>query len=241
MKKIPGFRISTLSERKEFYKNEFSIKKVKNWFKARKLSIPQLCALDPGSETGIIIKKSLKGNILYFPFNELSKKINEYFPEDLYYDRNQYKNYKKVLKTMNFKGIISQELVFDIDSDNIKCNHPKNQYVCKRCLKESYKWTLKLEELLKKLNFKKIELAYSGRGFHIHVLDKSTFYLSKKERDKLNKKFSRFPIDPWVSRGNIRLIRMPYSLNSLVSRIATPIKIKKRFNTKIGIPRFLKC
>ncbi len=53
----------------------------------------------------------------------------------------------------------------------------------------------------------------------------------------VNKKFSNFPIDDWVSSGNKSLIRLPYSLNSLVSRIVTPIN--KVFTIKTGIPKFL--
>jgi len=157
----------------------------------------------------------------------------------LYYDRNIYKDYKKILKTLKFNNYISQELAFDVDADNIICDHPKNKSVCKKCLNKIYKAALKMKGEINDLGFKKIEIVYSGRGFHVHVMDKKASLLSVKERSSLNKKFKKFPIDPWVSRGYIRLIRMPYSLNSLVSRKTMPIKTKK-FSSKTGVPKFLK-
>jgi len=233
------FRPSTLSEREEFYEKEFSITKIKAFFRKNKMKIPQICALDAGTETGIIIDKKLKNTMLYFPFNELKEKIKKYTPEDVYYDRNIYSNPKNVLKSLNFNSWLSQELVFDIDSDNIKCNHSKNQPLCKKCLIKSYKGAVKMKKQLKKY-FDNILLLYSGRGFHIHILDKKAYNLTKNEREKLNKTFSKFPIDPWVSRGYIRLIRMPYSLNSLVSRKVIPLYNKYQINEKDTIPNFLK-
>lgn len=232
------YRASTLSERKQFYSNEFSLSKVKKWFKGRKL--PQICAVDAGSETNIIKNKKLKGKMLYFKFSEIIEKIRKYAPEDVYYDRNQYKNPDKAIEALNFKNFTSQELVFDIDSDNIKCSHSNNQ-VCGICIEKAYQYSLDMMNELKK-KFKKIKLVYSGRGFHIHVLDKKTSILTIKQRPILVKKFLKYPIDPWVSRGYISLIRMPYTLNGLVSRIVTPIN-KKGFSEKIKritMPKFLR-
>jgi len=232
------FRPSTLIERKEFYEKEFSIRKVKSWFRGQKL--PQLCAVDAGTSTGIIIDKNLKNQLLYFSFSDLKKKIKKYLPEDVYYDRSQYKDYKKVLKTLKFHDWNSQELVFDIDSDNIECDHPKEQIVCNKCVKGAYYWTKKLKRELEK-NFKKIKVVYSGRGFHLHVLDKKASLLNRNERSELSEKLAeKYPIDPWVSRDYIRLIRLPYSLHAVVSRKAIPINLSKNFNEKDAIPKFLK-
>jgi len=226
-------RHSTLSEREQFYKSEFNIKKVKAWFKASSLPLPQLCALDPGTETGIIKDKKLKNNLLYFPFSELKKQILKYLPEDLYYDRNRYTNPKQILKTFNFKPHISQELVFDIDCDNLSSKKPSPANI-----KKTFQQAIKIKEELES-GFAKVIIVYSGRGFHVHVLDSRASKLTIKDRETLNKHFSKYAIDPWVSRGYIRLIRMPYSLNSLVSRIVTPIKNNK-FPVKETIPKFLK-
>ena len=65
------------------------------------------------------------------------------------------------------------------------------------------------------------------------------YKMSIEERKKLNKHFKKFPIDEWVSGGYIRLIRMPYSLNSLVSRRAIEVKEQKLKLSK-SIPKFLR-
>src|SRR3989338_6437417 len=111
------FRKSTLNERKEFYEKEFSIAKVKAWFKKNNMPLPQLCAVDAGSESGIILDKKNKDKMLYFKFSELKGKIKKYLPEDIYYDRNRYKSPDKILKTLDFNNLknrVSEELVFDI-------------------------------------------------------------------------------------------------------------------------------
>ena len=234
-----SFKPSTLDERREFYEKEFDIIKLKKWFRERGLKLPQLCAIDAGSETGIIIDKRLKGKMLYFPFNELRKKIKQYIPEDLYYDRNIYENPSKILKTFRFNNYIGQELVFDIDSDNIECKCLNKKELCDSCIRGVFNYAKKMKKKLEKY-FDNIEIVYSGRGFHVHVFDKKAFFLSVKEREELNKKLSKFPIDPWVSGGYIRLIRMPYSLNGLVSRKVIPIRKSLKFSKEKIYPLFLK-
>ncbi len=243
MKKRYEFRPSTLDERKKFYEKEFSLKRAKKWFKDNKIRVPQMCAIDAGGDTGIIIDKRLKGSMLYFSLSELEYKIKKYVPEDVYYDRNYYENYKKTLKNLNFRKWKEQELVFDIDADNIPCAHSKKNQVCKKCLTRAYFYTMKIKKILKgKLNFKKLRIVYSGRGFHIHIFDKKSFSLSLKERKKIVDRLEKFPIDPWVTRGYMYLIRMPFSLNGLVSRKVIPLNSKKISNDfyKKSIPEFLR-
>lgn len=228
------YRPSSLKERKSFYEHEFSIKKVKSFFKGRKL--PQVCALDAGSDTGIILNKKLNGVMFYLLFKDLKKKIEKYIPEDLYYDRNIYKNPKEFLNNLNSKGYLKQELIFDVDTDNIKCKCRGKHKVCDKCLDKAYKQTLKMNKTLKKY-FKKTRIVYSGKGFHIHVLDKRAYSMDNEERKQFVKKFRKFPIDPWVSTGNISLVRMPYSLNATVSRIVLPLN---KFQSKKTIPKFLR-
>ena len=224
------FRPSTISEREEFYHIEFSIKKVKSWFKKHNLPLPQICALDAGTDTGIILEKKHKGNMLYFKFKDLIKKIKQYAPEDVYYDRNTYRNPKKVLNKLNFEDYQSQELVFDLDVENMA------EDVNDKSLQKLYKITLKMKEELEE-KFEKVHIVYSGRGFHIHIGDKCTKVMTLPERKAINAEFIDYPIDPWVSKGFIRLIRMPYSLNAIVSRTVLPIS--KKFNPKKTYPKFM--
>ena len=74
--------------------------------------------------------------------------------------------------------------------------------------------------------FSDLRVVYSGRGYHLHVLDTKAFALTTKERLDLAQQAKQegFHIDEWVTSGEYRLIRLPYSLNGLVSRIALPLK-----------------
>jgi DNA primase catalytic subunit len=231
------YRPSTLAERRTYYENEFSESKVKAWFRGRET--PQLCAVDAGSETNVIIDRKLKDKLLYFHFSELKNRLARYVPEDVYYDRNTYKDPEKTLESLDFNEHEKQELAFDIDVDNIPCRHARREKVCNVCLSKAFGWAVKMKARLEE-EFNKTRVVYSGRGFHIHVLDEKAFQLTIKEREKLNRRFSAYPLDPWVSRGYIRLIRMPYTLNALVSRIAKPVDARRAFDPSTAIPKFLK-
>jgi DNA primase catalytic subunit len=74
--------------------------------------------------------------------------------------------------------------------------------------------------------FSSMKIVYSGRGFHIHVFDPQVYALSTNERRQIaqNVKEKGFKIDEWVTAGNMHLIRLPYSLHGLVSRVVVPVK-----------------
>jgi len=244
-------RHTTLAEREDYYKNEFSMEKVEAWFKDNGLPLPQLYAVDMGSETGIIKNKEKMGKMTTMRPENIHGKIIDCVPEDVYYDRNRYKDPELALQKLNFKEVFSdpnfdgQQLTFDIDPENIKCDcKSKFPHFCEKCMGEAVKQSIKLAEKLGE-QFKRTGLVYSGRGMHVHVFDKEAFKLSIEEREKINETIKEFPIDPWVSRGKIRLIRLPYSLNGLVSRIVLPLTIDeaRKFNpvsTDATVPGFMK-
>lgn len=244
------FKPSSLKQREIFYKSEFNIEKVKEWFKKNNLPFPQIFAVDMGSETGIIKNKEKKNKIINLKAENLKEKFIKYLPEDVYYDRNIYKDPEKILKELNFEGVwqsdnfLGQELVFDIDPENIDCRCKKKfPEFCEECMRKAVEKAIALAEFLQE-RFENIGLVYSGRGMHVHVFDKDAFKLTIKEREELNEEVKEFNVDAWVSRGYIRLIRLPYSLNALVSRIATPLTLgeAKKFNplkSKKIIPKFL--
>ena len=70
-----------------------------------------------------------------------------------------------------------------------------------------------------------VKAVYSGRGFHLHVLDKESYQLNTEQRQELaaQVKEAGFHIDEWVTAGEMRLIRLPFSLNGAVSRIVLPL------------------
>lgn len=229
-------RPSTLKERKKFYSKEFDIKKSLSFFKIK----PKYFAVDLGTETNIIKYPEKKNKLIYFKPKNLKSKLLYFLPEDVYYDRNLHKGNKLCffcLKTKNYfkcKDFLGQELVFDIDADNLDCNC-KN--ICNKCIIKSIQNAFNIVEELKK-DFENIKIVYSGRGCHIHVFDKKAYKLSISERKKLAKKFKKYGLDQWVTEGKIRLVRLPYTLNALVSRIVLPIKNKEKLNLKSAIPKF---
>ena len=240
------FRPATLKERKEFYDKEFKISKVGSFFNNK----PQLLAIDAGTDTGIIRNKKDIWSLFYLKYNELKDMIDTYVPEDIYYDRNIYSNVNWRLKHLDkkvfgTKHCLGQELCFDIDPENVPCNcKTKYPWFCEKCLRATIPFGIKLTNKLKE-DFRKIQLVYTGRGCHVHVFDTKAYSLNLKERKILNNKVKKYCIDPWVSEGNIHLIRLPYSLNGLVSRIVLPLTLKQAesfdpvTNEKI-IPKFLK-
>jgi len=224
------FKPASIKVRKSFYADEFSLSRARSFFRGHP---PQLCALDAGTDTGIIANKKHKGYLFYFRWNDLNEKILQYLPEDVYYDRNRYGDPEEVLRTLKFSKWLEQELVFDVDADNIPC---PCGHVCEKCLEKAYLATKALDKVLHE-RFNETFIVYSGAGFHIHVADRKAYRLSIPEREAINKELSKYPIDPWVSRGYIRLIRMPFTLNGTVSRIVMPVKNRPGKST---VPRFLR-
>lgn len=241
MKEDP-FRISTLAERRRFYEKEFSLAKARRWFYAHHLPVPQICALDPGTDSRVMKKKAWGNALFYVRFDEVQEKALKYLPEDIYYDRNQYDDAEEVLKTLCFPHTNRQELAFDIDANNIACMHTKEREVCGQCVEKAWEAArLLVRELRGHFHYRKIVLIYSGRGFHVHVLDEKAFTLSYQQRALLARCFQKLPIDPWVTRGYIRLLRVPFTLNGVVSRVAVPLATPNDDSFRIqSIPRFLR-
>ncbi len=225
-----GMKYATLMERKQFYTQEFSPKKVSEWFKGGIGNTK--FAVIIGRHTKIFpekYKEDASTTIIIDEFKDLEDlrgQILEFLPEAVYYDRNVYDaNRKKV----------GQELAFDLDPENITCPiHGSLEDKMKRHQGLSFceiefdmvkKEAIGLYDFLETC-FSDIEIVYSGRGFHLHVLDPNAYKLNTKKRLSLAReaKQAGFHIDEWVTSGEYRLIRLPYSLNGLVSRITLPLR-----------------
>jgi DNA primase catalytic subunit len=223
-------RYATLDERKQFYTLEFSIQKAAGWFKhglgntkfaviiGRHTKIyPEKYKHD--ASTTIIIDE-------YKTLEDARQQVLEFLPEAVYYDRSIYdENDNK----------IGQELAFDLDPENITC--PIHGSLADKMKRQQGLSFCELElDMVKKeaiglygflsARFHDVWAVYSGRGFHLHVLDSEAYRLSAQERLELAKQVKQagFHIDEWVTSGEMRLIRLPYSLNGLVSRIVLPLK-----------------
>jgi DNA primase catalytic subunit len=225
-----GMRYSTLEERKQFYSSEFNLEKVAQWFDAQHGKVK--FAVIIGRHTGIYLEKykeDASTTIIideYTNLEDVEKQVTEFLPEAVYYDRNRYD------KNDNKTG---QELAFDLDPENITCpihgsladKMKRNQGLsfCEIELEMVKHEATGLYKLLAN-RFSEVRAVYSGRGFHLHVLDQEAYKLSTKERLDLAHQVKKqgFHIDEWVTSGEMRLIRLPYSLNGLVSRIVLPLK-----------------
>lgn len=243
-----GFSNSSLKQRKEFYK-KLNIKKIKEWVKFRKGKNVYSFIVAKG--TNIYLKKyeNIRHDMMliddYENLKEVKEYLIDYLPESVYYDRNLYKDlsefkkspekYKSAWKNKNFLG---QELAIDLDPENITCpkcggfikrmRKKQGLSFCEECFKLVKQETYRLYKFLNK-RFNKLRLIYSGRGFHIHVLDKNVFEWNKTKRIKFSRLLNKnkFKHDSWVTTGESRFIRLPYSLNGIVNKMALPLKIRE--------------
>jgi hypothetical protein len=246
-----GMRYATLTERQLFYEKEFDLQSVDRWLKPL-ATYHIVFAIIMGRHTHIFrpeYAEDVSTTILienYVNLEYVRREILDFLPESVYYDRNLYDAKGKVM---------GQGLAFDLDPENLTCpihgtledKMKKHQGLsfCKIELKMVTEETRKLYERLQQL-FSEVMIVYSGRGFHIHVFDKESFNWSRRKRSKLARKLKKegFLIDEWVTTGGMRLIRLPYSLHGMVSRIVLPLQVNEliSFNPitdKRCIPKFL--
>jgi len=246
-----GMRYANLRERKQFYQKEFSIKRVKEWF--FRVKGKTVFAVIIGRHTRIFprkYKEDMSTTILideYNGFEDVKAQILEFLPEAVYYDRNVYGDEG---------GILGQELAFDLDPENLTCpihgtledkmRRRQGLGFCELELNMVKAETVRLYEKLEK-TFSDMKIVYSGRGFHIHVFDEDIYGWKYKVRKEFAKRLKTegFLIDEWVTTGGMRLIRLPYSLHGMVSRIVIPLEMKELdvFNPVLDkqcIPRFLR-
>ncbi len=258
-----GMRPSTLDERREFYLNEFDVESVSEWLKWRDV-LNTAFAVIIGRHSDIYLPEyeDIKRKAVIIDehkgLRDVLEYILQYLPEGVYYDRNVYSNIKLCVQRgcdyrncWDCENFIGQELAFDIDPENVDCPyHGSVEDKMKRgeglsfCMlefKKVRKLALKLYDDLRE-EYKRTRIVFSGRGFHIHVLDKKAIKLGREEREEIARKYSEYAIDEWVTSGEMRLIRLPYSLNGLVSRVCIPLSVEElaEFDPrKRAIPSFL--
>jgi DNA primase catalytic subunit len=223
-----GMRVATLEGRRDFYCCEFDLGKVAGWLGNQVVGTK--FAVVMGRHTGVFLKEYREDADTTILLEEQSlaevkTQVLRFLPESLYYDRNVYD--EKGGKT-------GQQLAFDLDPENITCpihgdlaekmRRGQGLSFCKLELDMVKQQAICLYEYLEE-QFSSLRIVYSGRGFHIHVLDKVAYGLVEKKRRKIARsvKSRGFAIDEWVTIGEMRLIRLPFSLNGLVSRVVTPL------------------
>jgi DNA primase catalytic subunit len=260
---LPGdLRPASLAERRRFYARRMDYDAAGRW-----MSRPRgrrTYALILGRHSGIYPRRfrHLKNVPLVVDdvteISDLRPYLLRYLPEGVYYDRNVYAatakgqasdiDYVHAWKSPAFRG---QELAFDLDPENLDCPiHGDIEAKMRRRQGLSFcDWEFQevrrlaaslLEDLSRR--WTRIRAVFSGRGFHIHVFDDAAFRLSRRERTRMAKDIARrYPIDEWVTSGEMRLIRLPFSLHGMVSRIVVPIPRAKlgrfRYDDPAAIPR----
>ncbi len=252
-------RPATVQERYAFYEREFKTDLVQKWF--RGWSRPIVFAVVIGRHTKLFpaeYRRYRYRTILideYERLRDLRRYCMKFRPESVYYDRNIYRNWKEArrgqYKIEELGKSFGQQLAFDIDPENFEC--PIHGTLGKKLSKRQGLSFCRLElqlaqehalELIDELSeyFGELRLVYSGRGFHVHVLDEETFFWTHKQRLSLIRSLVRrgYMMDEWVAGGAMRLIRLPHSLNGLVSRLARPLdRIESRSLDLATDPRFL--
>jgi len=246
-------RYATLSERELFYRTEFDLRRVDEWFGWKEAGWRLVFAVIIGRHTKVFPEKYAEDadtTVLideYGGLEDVRAEVLEFLPESVYYDRNLYDGDGWVL---------GQELAFDLDPENFEC--PVHGTLADKMLRHQGLGFCELEmemakdeavRLYERLGvlFSELRAVYSGRGFHVHVLDRDAFFWSRQKRRRLARevKSEGFHIDEWVTAGGMQLIRLPYSLHGMVSRIVTPVAIEEmeHFNPITDLrctPKFLK-
>jgi DNA primase catalytic subunit len=252
-------RPTSLHERHKFYQREFKTNLVRQWF--RGWTNPIVFAVVIGRHTKVYpaeYSKDRDRTILideYDSLEDFRQYCAEFRPESVYYDRNVYKSWDEARrgpsKIEELGRSFGQQLAFDIDPENFECpihgtledkmNRRQGLAFCRLELQLAQGQALELMDELSR-SFAELRLVYSGRGFHVHVLDEDTFFWTRKQRITLVRSLvrRRYLIDEWVASGGMRLIRLPHSLNGLVSRLAIPLdKIGARSFDPVTDPRCL--
>jgi DNA primase catalytic subunit len=242
-------RLSTLQERQEFYSREFDLRAVNSWIDGRRGSMK--FAMIPGRHSGIVVPGHMKDkdNVVIIDdwrnAGDIRRYCLDWLPEGLYYDRNRYRNVSECAKCGNLRKTcfgcynhIGQQLAFDLDPENVDCpvhGHigeklARGQGLLSFCMIEFRMISRQARELSLEMKerYDKVGIVFSGRGFHVVVDDEEAYALTKKQRTALaTRLLRRYDIDEWVTIGSSRLMRLPYSLNALVSRKCTPIEEEK--------------
>lgn len=220
-----GLQPANVEQRERFYREEFSTEEIEKRMKRWPEFVP---VIDVGTETTRYkprlkqYKDKLVRVTSFENLNELQDKLVSYAPEDVYYSRT-------LERSDEIRVNPEQELVFRVSPNEIDCERcerrRKNmdekwqEYVfCMDCFEQSAYETLHLHGFLER-HFTNMTLVFTGRAFHIHVNDEEGYKMDIGDRKELARKVAtQFPIDEAITAGDVNLVRLPGTLNGLVSR-----------------------
>jgi len=262
-----GMRPSTLDERRAFYESEFDLADLSRWIGSRRGHLKFAMIL--GRHTGIFMptRARNKDDVIIIDdwrnTRDIRSYATSYLPEGLYYDRNRYVDTlacaecaKDRTRCNDCRNISGQQLAFDLDPENVDC--PYHGHIGQKmqsgrglsfCMYEFRSVRRQAHDLCSELRerYERVDIVYSGRGFHVVVDDEDGYALTTKQRRSLARAVGRrYDIDEWITIGSSRLMRLPYSLNALVSRKCRIMKWGRDLfvfdpRTSRGVtPRFLR-
>jgi DNA primase small subunit len=165
------FRKATPEERRRFYREEWNRREVPDFIQ-QTLSLREF-GFDPDG-TGPSQRYRQ-----FFTMEQLAFYLRENFPFSAYVSVALYE------KPSRREGWIKSELAFDVDAKDLPvkpCGCGEGQ-VCERCLEEARRVVMLLSDVLSSdLGLRELRFSYSGRGFHLRVLDESVSKLEQNER-----------------------------------------------------------
>ncbi len=239
----PGFRPASLEERRAFYARRFRADLAWRW--VREFYTRPVFAVKIWGKTNIYdprFEHLRERNVraIYISSvrspRDLRKMLLFYAPEGAYYWRTRVYDYekckrcpkkkeRKYLDCFSCENFQGQELVFDVDPENF-CQGRFHDFASFTldCFYKARDAALEIFDAMRE-NYRDVRAVFSGRGFHIHVLDDDAWFLPPEERDALARRFRG--VDPWVTRGGAPLIRLPYSLNGVVNKEVVPLTRKQ--------------
>lgn len=175
----------------------------------------------------------------------LVEKLVEYAPEDVYYDRTVYGDAGQ--DNVVWQRPTGLEMVFDLDPElagvkqgdrlrgHIEDSLGSQYSFTEACYEETAAKTRACWQTLDR-HFDRIETYFSGRGFHIHVLDQEAAEMEELERQELvDRMVKKFPIDAKVTAGEKEIIRLPGSLHGLTGRTVVPVTQRELHEDPLGI------
>ena len=260
---LPGdLAPASLGDRRRFYQRGMDYSSAREW-----MSSPpgeRVYALILGRHSGIYPRRFR--HLKHVPLviddvldvRDLRPYLVKYLPEGVYYDRNVYASLAAARKARvdyahawRSRLFLGQELAFDLDPENVDCpihgdvvakmRRHQGLSFCDWEFEEVRRQAAVLYDELSR-RWTDLRIVYSGRGFHVHVFDEEAFRLTRKQRGRIAARYAhRYAIDEWVTSGEMRLIRLPYSLHGMVSRTVVPVPRpdleKFRYDDPRAVPR----
>ncbi|MCD6126816.1 MAG: DNA primase catalytic subunit PriS [Methanomicrobia archaeon] len=112
------------------------------------------------------------------------------------------------------EGWMKAEIVFDIDAKDLKVRRcdctPGN--ICEICLEDAKELALTIIDTLRSnFDLKNIFLIYSGRGYHVRVLDEEALYIEDRSKIFDYVTASRVPEDLFMKHGYPEVFRKMFA------------------------------